>query len=217
MVKPRRMSVIDRTGERYGKLTVTARAPNTGSGKQAVTNWLCKCDCGNITIVRGATLAKAANGKRGGARSCGCLVAETQRERLTSHGKSRSRAYKVWVAMLQRCNNPNQTGWASYGGRGIKVCEAWHNFEAFHNDMGDPPHRMTLDRIDVDGDYCKANCRWATRREQSNNRRNNVLITHEGQTRTLAEWERLYDLPRTLLSKRLRYGWTPERAITTPP
>ena len=116
--------------------------------------------------------------------------------------------------MIQRCKDKNCDAFLDYGGRGIKVCPEWHVFENFHRDMGDPPKGMTLDRQENDGDYCKSNCRWATRRSQANNRRGNKLITFKGKTRTQAEWERVLRLKPGVLWQRLNRGWAIERALT---
>ena len=116
--------------------------------------------------------------------------------------------------MKRRCQNPKSARFKDYGGRGIKVCPEWHVFENFHRDMGDPPKGMTLDRRENDGDYCKSNCRWATRRSQANNRRGNKLITFKGKTRTQAEWERVLRLKPGVLWQRLNRGWAIERALT---
>lgn len=117
--------------------------------------------------------------------------------------------------MLQRCEDKNHRYYVDYGGRGIQVCQEWHQFENFYRDMGDPPKGLTLDREDNDGPYCKDNCRWATRRAQANNRRSNKLITFSGKTQTQAEWERELGLKPGRIYDRLYKGWSLERALTT--
>ncbi len=133
------------------------------------------------------------------------------------HGMWDTKIYRVWASMLGRCNRPSHTGFKFYGAKGVRVCARWHEFVNFYADMGDAPTGMTLERIDTMGDYCKENCRWASTLEQGANRRNNRLITCQGQTRHLAEWARLTGLTRKLIAERIDdHGWSEERALTTP-
>lgn len=145
-------------------------------------------------------------------RSCGCLLRET----ITKHGGYKSPVYSVWHAMVTRCRSPNDPSWPDYGGRGIRVCDRWLDHGAFLADMGQRPPGHTLERIDVNGHYEPGNCRWATPMEQANNRRNNRLITYEGQTHTVAEWARRVGLTKGCLLHRLCVGWPIERALTQP-
>lgn len=211
MVKSRRMSAIDRTGERYGRLVVLSRYANYETANGPVTRWLCRCDCGNEIVVRGPGLAKGARGK-GGTRSCGCLV----KDKPIKHGMAHTKTYRVWALMRQRCENPNFTSYQSYGGRGITVCERWQDFANFYADMGDPPPKMTLDRIDNSRGYEPENCRWASRKVQGNNRRTNVLLSFNGEKRTIAEWAEVTGLGKTCLANRLAKGWSVEHALSTP-
>ncbi len=131
------------------------------------------------------------------------------------HGKATTKVYMAWKDMKRRCVASNRIRSRHWGGRGIKVL--WTSFEEFYADMGDPPKGTQLDRIDNDGHYSKGNCRWATSRQQNNNKRNNVLISYNGKTLTIPEWARLIDIPYFTLWARIRRDeWSIEKAFTTP-
>lgn len=129
----------------------------------------------------------------------------------------KSRLYRIWILMRERCNNINTPPYKDYGGRGIKVCDEWNDYENFYawameNNYSDD---LTIDRIDTNGNYCPDNCRWATRKEQQNNRRNNRLIAFDGKTQTVAQWAEEYNIDNAVLFNRLNYGWDIEKALTT--
>lgn len=135
---------------------------------------------------------------------------------LVTHGMSYSPIYRIWRAMLNRCENPNVVAYRDYGGRGIIVCERWRTFENFYADMGERPEGRSLDRIDNDGPYSPANCRWASRSEQSRNRRDRRKITVLGETKTIAEWAETSGLRLGTIWARLDKGWSELAAVTTP-
>ena len=132
-----------------------------------------------------------------------------------THGMSHTRVYGVWRSMMQRCYNEAAHGYKDYGGDGIHVCARWHSFQNFYTDMGDPPKGYTLDRKDNDGDYGPDNCRWATRKEQNNNYRQNHLLTFQGVSKNMMQWSEETGIPWACIRKRLLMGWSVRRALTT--
>jgi len=161
-------------GQRFGRLQVIKRAGSkkTHDKRASSALWECKCECGTTTT---ATSWKLTSGYK---RSCGCLFAES----ITTHGKSRTRVYNIWQHMRDRCSD-KATGITrqNYYDRGIRVCDRWHNFESFLEDMGEPAPDQSLDRIDPNKGYEKANCRWATSKQQARNTRRNKIVTVNGQ------------------------------------
>jgi hypothetical protein len=195
-------------GATFGRWTVI------GPEKPAsIRRWMCLCECGEIRAVRKEKLLD------GTSQSCGCL----QRENLTTHGmtasavRRKSSEYWIWNTMIQRCTNRRARNYADYGGRGISVCERWLSFPNFFADMGLRPSNLhSLERMDNASGYSPANCCWATRREQNQNRRNNRRFTVQGETKCLAEWARALGCSHTTILARIRMGWTEERAVSTP-
>jgi len=138
----------------------------------------------------------------------------------TVHGHARAgaktREYRAWCNMIQRCTNPRATYYRAYGGRGIRVCERWLHFENFLSDMGPCRPHFSLERKDTNGDYEPGNCRWATRAEQARNSRSNRLLTHAGKTLCLVDWAAEVGISEKVISDRLRLGWAVPRALTEP-
>lgn len=134
-----------------------------------------------------------------------------------THGMYQTRTYKIWAAMKSRCQDTNNVQYPRYGGRGITVCADWQTFEGFFADMGIAAGVLTLERVDVNGDYCKTNCTWVSRKAQARNRRNNRLLTVNGETKTCSEWAETSGISRHLLYSRLKRQWDEAEAVFTPP
>jgi len=189
---------------RYGRLTLL-EAPRTVREKH-----LCVCDCGNEVRVTLESL------RSGNTSSCGCLRKATASRLRKTHGLTSSPEYVAWQLMKDRCLNPRNPAFEYYGGRGIVVCDSWRNsFETFLAEMGEKPTPLhTLERKDGSKGYSIDNCVWATRKEQSRNRRNTKIIQYQGQSKPLGEWCELLGLDYPKTNKRLWRGWSPERAFT---
>ncbi len=197
-------------GERFGRLTVIAFDHKDKHGR---TVCLCKCDCGNEKEVAKSNLTS------GNSKSCGCVHKEQLVERMKTHGETGSRLYWIWGGMKSRCLNPNDPRFADYGGRGIKICDEWNGFAGFREWAMSTGYsdKLTIDRIDVNGNYEPSNCRWATIAEQANNKRTNVLVTHNGETHTLKQWSEILGINYfTLHSRIVKRGWSIERALKKP-
>lgn len=201
----------DLTGRKYGRWTVIKRAENhITSGGYSVTMWNCVCKCGNIRVVRGSDL------KSGKSKSCGCLLADEPTTK--THGESGTHLYMIYHGMKSRCNNPNNKNYKDYGGRGISICQEWENVEAFIRWAKSNGYKdgLSIDRIDVNGNYCPENCRWVTMDAQKANRRDTIRPTAFGRTQTLSEWAKEAGIQKNTIKMRLRRGWNVERALTEP-
>lgn len=172
---------------------------------------LFQCECGKYVKARIRDV------KLGRTKSCGCKKGFYISLNRKTHGDSWSKEHVVWMSMKSRCYNPNNISYPNYGGRGIKVCDRWLNsFENFLADMGEKPSsEYSIDRIDVNGDYSPQNCKWATRLEQSRNRRNRVYITYNNDTKTVQEWSAITNISVATLRDRVRNGWSAERTLLT--
>lgn len=183
------MRTTDLIGKKFNNLTVIEFAykkNNTGY-------WKCKCDCGNETIVMRGNLPKTL--------SCGCKITTNK-----YRGKFNPKLGHAYYNMRKRCNNPKNKSYKHYGGKGIKICSKWDTLEGFLDDMM-PTYKdgLTLDRIDVNGDYCKENCRWVDRKVQNNNKTTNVYVSYKGENLTIAQlcdkYKLIYETARKLISE----------------
>lgn len=208
----------DLTEQKFGRLKVVKE---NGRTKYGNVLWLCKCECGNETSVTTSSL------NSGGTKSCGCLwkerVSQSTTKRNTKHGflkygETAPRLYNIWNKMRGRCMNELNKDYEYYGGRGISICDEWQEYINFYywamnNGYDDD---LTIDRIDNDEDYSPENCRWATRKQQSNNKSDNHLINFDGETKTIAQWARSLGVKSSLIRSRIHRGWSEKEALTTP-
>lgn len=194
------------TGKRFGRLVVIGISHKDKHGRWL---WDTKCDCS----VSKSILGNAMNS--GLIKSCGCL----HKENRFKHGMIETTIYSSWKAMKARCLNPKSKSYHNYGNRGIMICERWLNsFENFLADMGEKSEGLTLERINNDKGYYKENCKWATRKEQANNRRlankKYIIIDFNGCKLTISQWAKKLNIKRATLKNRLHLGWPIERALT---
>jgi hypothetical protein len=198
----------DLTGQRFGRLIAVKYL---GNGK-----WLCQCDCGNSKIVNSGDL----NSSR--VNSCGCYKSEYITKKNKIHGLRQHRLYSIYYGMINRCYNESVESYNYYGGRGIKVCDEWLDKEngfinfynwAIENGYDDS---LTIDRIDVNGNYEPNNCRWATSTIQAFNKNNTVFVTFDNERKTLVEWCNLYNINIKTVRDRVKREWDIIKAIRTP-
>lgn len=202
-------SLIDRTGVRYGRLVVEGRDLTTGpASKGRRVRWRCRCECGSVTSVTGHELAA------GDTTSCGCWHREQVGNRARVHGFYGSGTYRSWRAAKERCHNPKNIKYPSYGGAGITMCDKWRNsFKAFLEDMGERPAGTTINRKDLLCGYEPGNCAWATHKEQTEDRGNTKFFYWRGARLTVAEIARLENLPLASIKKRARAHSTIQEAV----
>lgn len=203
------MMVVDATGMRFGRLTVIERA---GSNKKGNAVWLCLCDCGRYTKVRGNSL------RNGQTQSCGCLAKETLGNRKMTHGGTKDSLYTIWKSMKQRCDNSMNPAFKNYGGRGIAVCKEWHDYDSFRKWALQSGYSqgLEIDRVDNNGDYEPDNCRWVTRKANCNNQRRNVTISYNGRTQTATQWAEELGIKQATILWRCRHWKDAEKILFTP-
>ena len=200
----------DITGHRFGRLTVLEFVERRGR----YPYWKCVCDCGNVVIKPGYSMLQ------GNTKSCGCLAQEhSKKAKFRKHKYKNDRVYSVWRAMLSRCENPNNLGFQRYGGRGICICDEWKDPEIFAEWALSHGFKdgYSIERINNDGPYCPENCRFATTKEQANNRCTNVFVEYNGERKTITEWAEQTSVSANTLFYRYRHGWDFGVALNTPP
>lgn len=201
--------IIDLTGQKFNRLTAIKYMHK----KNKKHYWLCKCECGNEIIVRSDML------KNGHTQSCGCWYNETRKmSKNKVHGMSKTKLFYVWQGMQRRCYNPNVKEFKNYGTRGITVCQEWlDDFMAFYNWAMANGYKkgLSIDRIDVNGNYEPSNCRWTDMKTQQRNRSNNHLLTFKDKTHCISEWSEITGISQTAIKNRLYRGWSVEKALTT--
>jgi len=198
--------LIDLTGQRFGRLVVLERAENAKDGSIC---WKCKCDCGKIIVTRANSL------RMNRTKSCGCLQKEYFK---TSHKESKTKFYKLWHGIIERCENSTNGSYKNYGAKGITICEEWHNYENFKNWALNNGYKegLSIDRIDNNKGYYPENCRWVTFIKQQNNKKDNHYITYNGKTQSISDWARELGTKYYTIHARIKRGWTEEEAISIP-
>lgn len=193
-------------GVRFGNLVVLCDVESNSRHRKVK----CVCDCGNEKDFF------ISNIKRGYTSSCGCLHKEVISESSSTHKMSKSKTYSTWLNMKARCSNENNPNFSNYGGRGIKVCDRWINsFENFISDMGERPRGLTIDRIDVNGNYEPSNCRWASDKQQARNKRNTYIVEFNGVIKPLIEHCNDVGIEYKTVFKRIsQSGYSIDKALT---
>lgn len=200
---------LDLSGKNFDRLTAIR---SVGQDRRRNMLWLCQCKCGRWCVVAATSLT---TGKK---RSCGCLIDEARRKSTRKHGMTHTPIWGVWQGMLGRCRRKSGRDFENYVKRGVSVCEEWMAFENFYRWAIDAGYKsgLTIERIDVNKGYYPENCKWATWTEQARNRRNNSLVTINGETRPLIVWSEINGIPYHTVTSRIARGWSREDAVTRP-
>lgn len=204
--------LIDLRGKKFTRLTVIAEEKL--NKKEGNRKWICKCECGNYITAKTSYLTS------GDTKSCGCLKSERSKENAShinrTHGMTRTRLYKIWQGMKNRCYKENTNGYENYGKRGIEVCVEWrHNFVNFYNWAISNGYKdnLTIDRLDNNKNYEPENCKWSTLKEQSNNRRTNCFIEYNGEKHSMKEWSEILNISYATMRTRRTRGWKNEEIL----
>jgi hypothetical protein len=200
---------IIKEGDVFGRWTVV-REDSLKTSHTIKRRIICRCICGTEKSVSLSDLM------RGSSTSCGCFQKESARNQMIIHGMCNTPEHETWHSMGQRCNNKKHKNYKDYSGRGITICKEWKKFENFFKDMGIRPKGASLDRKDNNKGYCKENCKWSTPKEQALNRRNNNVMALGEKSLCQSQWSDNLGFGRTVIGKRLKNGWSKERALTVP-
>lgn len=207
----------DLVGLKVGRLQVVAYVSERATSRnKRIHKWRCRCECGKIKEIEGPLLTRTINPVR----SCGCLL-KSGGKHLYTHGlsKKHKKEYNAYVAMIRRCTVKDSPAYPDYGGRGITICKRWlKSFKYFFEDMGvKPTNDLTLERVNTNKGYSKSNCRWDTRKVQSENKRNNVVVFFNGKSKILKRWCEELKLPYRTIGARITRGkWSPQEALSIP-
>lgn len=204
----------DLSGQIFGRLTAISLYRRD---EKSNSYWLCKCICGNESVVRIGDLTS------GNTKSCGCYHTEKNArliaERNKTHNESGTRLYNIWRGIKQRCRYKRNVSYKNYGGRGIDVCNEWYNsYETFRDWalLNGYEDELTIDRVDNEKNYEPDNCKWSTHKTQANNRRSSKIITHNGHSKTLSQWAEHLNVKKSTLSMRLQSGWSESETLDKP-
>lgn len=200
----------DKTGKKYGRLTVVERDFSKGNHE---SHWLCLCECGNTISTSGIRLSN------GSCKSCGCLQKELLSKRMSTHKETKTRLYNIWSKIKFRCYNTKSKDYGNYGGRGIKMCDQWKNsFENFRDWALNNGYKdtLTIDRIDVNSNYSPENCKWCGMKEQSRNTRFNRRYDYNGKSLCTAELAEIAGISGATLRYRLNQGYNLQEAMFKP-
>lgn len=180
--------IINLAGKRFGRLTVMSE---NGRSKQGNVLWLCQCDCGKDVTVNSSYLITKTT------MSCGCLKRDETVNRFTTHGKTKTRLYKTWASMIQRCHDVNHRSYKSYGGYGITVCDEWRDFSSFEkwSNSNGYDETLTIDRIDCYGNYCPENCQWISFEQNRKKHKDSIMLEYKGRIEPLKTWCDILGLP----------------------
>lgn len=209
--------LIDLTGQKFNRLTVIERA----YVKKGVVYWHCICECGKEKFVNGRKLRDNIT------KSCGCYKSQEFKKRVSTHKLSKTKLYRTYRSIINRCYDRNNPNYHNYGGRGIVMCEDWKNdFKTFYDWayangykeelLQNGKNKWTIDRIDVNGNYEPSNCRWATWEQQANNKRQTVYLTYKGKTLTQRQWAKKLGLDDCDIYWRLKNGWSISEVLSVP-
>ena len=203
-------------GQKFGKLTVISfhhkKERVCGNRRRTFCYYLCKCDCGNETIVAKDFLIR----KKNPTKSCGCISKNFLRSLTMTHGKSNTRLFRIWTHIKDRCFNSRNDAYKNYGARGISICNDWKNdFISFYNWAIANGYRedLTIDRINNNGNYEPANCRWISVKTQHRNTRRNVFLVYNNEKRCVSEWAEMLGISKETLYGRIKKGWPVERIL----